>query len=75
MNGRSPDVRNAEGVFIHCIVTNRHDGQSFFALAPSAGSPHPPSPALREKGQKGGVREICVGCFNTRSFRPTECVE
>ncbi len=67
MNGRSPDVRNAEGVIStgkrfaiallagsphppnlllpRCgrrgskIDANRHDGQSFFAIAPSAGSP------------------------------------
>ncbi len=57
MNECSPEVRNAEGVFIHCIVVNRHDGQSFFAIAPSAGNPHPPDPLLPRCGRRGSKRD------------------
>ncbi len=53
MHGCSPDVSNAEGVFIHCIIANRHDEQSFFAIAPSAEHHHPPDPLLPRCGKRG----------------------
>ncbi len=53
MNGRSPDARNAEGVSIHCIVANRHDGQSFFAITPSAERPSEHNPT-----RNFGIRHI-----------------